>query len=281
MRQQVQFIPQKELVTNYIRQEYYKSKFVLFLINLEKANVSGTLYDLTKIIQIPLEELLKELSLVVIEVENLTSLKDLSRNLINYNNNNVNNHQIEFLSFAKGIEIGSNKYLDENIREEFLDTGKLPVYFEIQRTATRIPVLGVGGGSMSNLLCCRYVLTAKKQLKRALFIKYSGDICNSKNQALVPILENDVIVEINGTKPLDISNEDLNITLHRVVAIHETKLECENISDKLNKSYIPKRVVEGAHIYHNRDGSYFCSEVKSKKEGGSKDITVNVIHNEN
>jgi hypothetical protein len=103
-------------------------------------------------------------------------------------------------------------------------------------------------------------------LKRALFVKRSGDIDNSKNQALVPILENDLVVEIQGTKPLDISNSDLKIKLYRVVAIHETKIECEDITDtKLDKSYIPKRVVEGAHIYHNRDGSYFCSEVKTKK----------------
>jgi hypothetical protein len=269
----LQLIPHKELVSNYIRQEYYRTKFIIFLTNLQYLRDIGTLIDLADILHISNVELSKDLSLVAVELDTLQNLKEVSKTLIEYNNSldleTVNiKAKVEFLSFAHGIEIGSNLYLDENIREEFLAQGKSPVYFDIQRTATKIPVLGVGGGSMSNLLCCRYVLTARKHLKRALFIKYSGDICNSKNQALVPILENDLIVDINGTKPLDLNNEDLNVKLYRVVAIHETKIECEDLTDqKLDRSYIPKKVIEGAHIYHNRDGSYFCSEIKTKKEG--------------
>jgi hypothetical protein len=175
----------------------------------------------------------------------------------------------------------SDKYLDENVREEFLLSGKSPVFFEIQRTASKWPVIGVGGGAMSNLLCCRYVLTAKKRLKRAIFMKHTGDLCNSKNQALVPIAENELIVDINGTKPLDVNNPDLKIKLYRVVAIHETKVECEDITGqrKLDKDYFPKKVVEGAHTYHNRDGSYFCAEVKSssKKEANLASVESEVV----
>jgi hypothetical protein len=267
--QTLTLITSKELKTNYIRQEYYRTKFVLFFVNLNLIKGPGTFIDLAHILNIAVEELDGERSFIVVEVDTLGVLKEISRALLEYNqrrlSNTVNNTQIEFLSYAYGIEIGSNKYLDENVREEFLASGKSPAYFEIQRTASKIPVLGVGGGSMSNLLSCRYVLTAKKHLKRALFIKRTGDIRNSKNQALVPILENDLVVDVHGTKPFDLLNEDLKVRLYRVVAIHETKIECEDITEsKLDKSYIPKRVVEGAHIFHNTDGSYFCSEVKTK-----------------
>jgi hypothetical protein len=264
------FVTDKELKTNYIRQEYYRTKFVLFFVNLNLIEGPGVFIDLANLLNTTVEEFNGERSFIAVEVETLSVLKDISKSIIEYNQkrntNTVNNMQIEFLSYAYGIEIGSNKYLDENVREEFLLSGKSPVYFEIQRTASKIPVLGVGGGSMSNLLSCRYVLTAKKHLKRALFVKRTGDIRNSKNQALVPILENDFVVDVHGVKPFDLLNEDLVVHLYRVVAIHETKIECEDITEsKLDKSYIPKKVVEGAHIYHNTDGSYFCSEVKSKK----------------
>jgi hypothetical protein len=268
----MQFVSNTILITNYIRQEYFSTRFVLCLNNpcevADKLAGSTTYFDLVEILGFDLIEdgiLTKDILLSILEFEDLEKHKLTSRKILDYNKT-VNNNQIKFLAFAYGIEIGSERYLDENVRAEFILSGKSPVFFEIQRTATKVPVMGVGGGSMSNLLSCRYILTSRKKLKRAVFIKHTGDICNSKNQALVAISENEFIVDIHGTKPLDVNNSDLKIKIYRIVAIHETKVECEDITEsrKWDKEFIPKKVVEGAHTYHNRDGSYFCAYVTKK-----------------
>jgi hypothetical protein len=235
-------ISDRELMVNFIRQDFYRDKFVLALISGNTAEYS---------------------SKSILLFDDLKTLKDSAKEIKNVNDN------MSYVAYAYGIEIGSDSWMDENISEEMLKLNKAPVWIDIQRTATKIPVIGVGGGAMANLFSCRYVLTPKKTLKRALFIRHAGDLCNSKNQALVPVMCNDLIVDVSGMKPFDLNNPDITIKLYRVATIHEMKLECEDVSEKLDGSCIIQKVVEGAHTYHNRDGSYFCSElkVKNKKEG--------------
>lgn len=280
----VSIVPLKDLILNYIRQDYYSSRFMLFVSNINLLTENTLRFIQSTPVQPGQQTLSSGSPLLAIELGTLKELITLSKELISYNKSlitdtektvntdcdkRIDNEttQVEFYAFALGIQIGSDQYLDTTVRQEFLESGKTPVFFDIQRTASRIPVIGVGGGSMSNLLACRYVLSSRKQLKRSLFMRHSGDLANSKNQALVPLLESDLIIEASGTKPLDVANKDMTLRIFRVVAIHETKVECEEVTEKLDRSYIPKKVVTGAHIYHNRDGSYFCSEIKAKRKG--------------
>jgi len=256
------FLSKKTLVENYLRQDYYKDKCVLALLNLETARKHISLLDLENTIHIhvPISlDVSEDMTLVIIEVMSLKALRELCLSI-----KEKYDQEVEYVAYAYGIEIGTHQYLDLNTSEEFLLLNKPPVFVDIQRTASNIPVIGVGGGAMSNLFGCRYVLTQKKRLKRAIFIRHKGDLCNSKSQALVPIQENDLIIELTGTKPLDINNPELKYSVHRIVSIGETKVECEDVSDRFSGSYIPESVVAGAHSYHNKDGSYFCLEVLAR-----------------
>lgn len=246
----------KSLVENYIHQDYYRDKCVLVLLDID--NTKLPLFDLERILHISVKEL-GDTSIISVEFDRLETLKESCISL-----KTVYGSTIEYIAYAYGIEIGTQLYLDQNISEEFLKLNKPPVFVEILRTRSKIPVVGVGGGAMSNMFSCRYVLTDRKELKRAIYVKHSGDICNSKSQALVPLCENDIVIEIRGIKPLDVLNTDIVVVMSRVVVFNETKVECEDISERFDASYIPNKVVVGSHTYHNKNGLFFCFEVKEK-----------------
>jgi hypothetical protein len=276
----ISILTKQNIIDNYVKQEFFSNKNILVITNPEYLKSISPTFDLESILEIQFNELDPSCSVVILEFSSLEALRKMCNALISYNSNSEdaeNKSIVEFKAISYGVEIGNTKYVDMLVKEEFLKIKKPPVFFDIQRTATKIPVIGVGGGSMSNLFSCRYVLNSKRQLKRAIFIKQQGDLNNSKNQALVPVVENDIIVNIQGTKPLDLNNSEIKVQLLRIVVIDQTKVECEDISERLDNSYIPKKVIEGAHTYQNRDGSYFCLEVKAKTEVSNKKVREETV----
>lgn len=263
----------KKLLEDYIRQEYFSSKCILAVISCKGILDKGRGSELELIFTgLSIEEFSNSF---IVEADNLEQLKEWCQYL-----SETFGTDLEFIAQAYGVEIGTHLYLDTKVNEEFLKLHKSPIFIEIQRTSSKIPVLGVGGGAMSNIFCCRYVLNSKKRLKRAVFMRHTGDLCNNKSQALVPVQLGDFVIEVQGSKPFDANNPSLTIKVNRVVVIGETKLECEDVSEMFNSTFIPRRVVEGAHTYHNRNGSYFCLDVKVKKPKETENMQENVSSND-
>jgi hypothetical protein len=134
---------------------------------------------------------------------------------------------------------------------------------KIELSKTGLPVTSVGGGAYSNTFSVRFVLNRNKELKNAIYVRTGGQLSGSLDQALVVINEGNYIVEATGNRR-GISKEawalgELTITAHRIVSIDKEAQEAKTEIVEIAFPEVPKRVWEGAGIYHNRDALYFCN----------------------
>jgi hypothetical protein len=136
-----------------------------------------------------------------------------------------------------------------------------PVLTEIVRTKNGHPACWVGGGAWSNTCGCKFVLNEKLQIKPAIFVRRSGQLACEKEQALVHVQLNDIIVEVWGRRSAlceqGYDAGDLHVTAKKTIELNENNAVVEEIN--INYSDIPDSVIDGLDIYHNRDGKYFIN----------------------
>jgi len=249
-----------DLIENFMQQSLLRTRFVVSIANpLDYITSLATISTFNLTI-----EAVANSAVSVLEVEDLETLKVVTLEMQKIEG-------IKFQSWGRGILIGSNMHWDEASEKELLAEWKPPVMVDIQRSKHNIPIIGVGGGSYSTKFVGRWVLNSRKQLKRALFIRKSGSLCNTTEMALIPIAANDIIVVAEGNKPFSLDNPDITINVYKVVLIKETQAECLDISDKVDMSFIPDSVLAGTQKYHNKNGEFFCSGLTSTKEKDKAD----------
>jgi len=131
---------------------------------------------------------------------------------------------------------------------------------DITTTQRGNPALWVGGGATTSKFSARFVMRAGK-LARACFIARHGHRCNA-GQALVPLLEGDIVVELSGRRPASPDNPDLFILARRIISFEDDNQHKIAIVEYVDVSVddIPPSVWRGCEIYHNRDGRYFIAE---------------------
>jgi len=131
---------------------------------------------------------------------------------------------------------------------------------EVIKTRRGNPALWVGGGATTSKFSARFVLRAGK-LAQACFIARHGHRCNA-GQALVPLLEGDIVVELSGRRPASPDNPDLFILARRIISFEDDNQHKIAIVEYVDVSVddIPPSVWRGCEIYHNRDGRYFIAE---------------------
>jgi len=132
---------------------------------------------------------------------------------------------------------------------------------DITTTRKGYPALWVGGGATTSKFSARFVLRAGK-LARACFIARTGHRCNA-GQALVPLLEGDIVVELSGRRPASPDNPETWCIARQVIGFktdnqEQTVAICKFIDIDLDT--IPASVWQGCEIYHNRDGRFFVSD---------------------
>lgn len=132
--------------------------------------------------------------------------------------------------------------------------------FGISKSKGGLPTISVGGGAYTNTFGCRFILDSQGNLKRAIFIKSHGDLACGYNQAIVHVSVDDVIVEFSGSRPAwNPENPDTEVKQYRIKRF-DPDLK-NTFTEEVNDGSwtFPDSVLEGADIYHNRDGSYFVS----------------------
>jgi len=131
---------------------------------------------------------------------------------------------------------------------------------EVIKTRRGNPALWVGGGATTSKFSARFVMRAGR-LARAIFIARYGHRCNA-GQALVPLLEGDIVVELSGRRPASPDNPDLFILARRIISFEDDNQHKIAIVEYVDVSVddIPPSVWRGCEIYHNRDGRYFIAE---------------------
>lgn len=135
---------------------------------------------------------------------------------------------------------------------------------KIERTkGSNKPAFWVGGGATTNNGSAVFVLDSKGNLKEPLFIKTKGDLCNSYEQALVPIEIGDYIIRLSHKR--DISYEayqakEFEFYAEKIKEINITSNEAEVIETDFDFYNLPIGPLEGSNTYHNRDGSYFVNK---------------------
>lgn len=128
---------------------------------------------------------------------------------------------------------------------------------KISRSRTGLPCVGVGGGAATNTFSGRFILRDGK-LAPAIFVRQNGNLSNAWDQAIVPIRLGDVVVDVYGSKPVDINNPTLTILASRITDfVYNDEASLEKMEYPL--SIFPESVAEGLSQYHNRDGRYFVA----------------------
>lgn len=134
------------------------------------------------------------------------------------------------------------------------------------------PAFWVGGGATTNNGSAVFVVDSKYNLKEAIFIKTKGDLCNSYQQALVPIEVGDFIVHLSHKRNISYEAyqaQELEFYVEEIrkIDIFSEEDTAEVIAIASDFFNLPKKALEGSNIYHNRDGSYFCKKIiKSKNK---------------
>jgi len=131
---------------------------------------------------------------------------------------------------------------------------------EVIKTRRGNPALWVGGGATTSKFSARFVLR-NGRLAPAIFVARHGHRCNA-GQALVPLLEGDIVVELSGRRPASPDNPDLFILARRIISFEDDNQHKIAIVEYVDVSVddIPPSVWRGCEIYHNRDGRYFIAE---------------------
>ena len=135
----------------------------------------------------------------------------------------------------------------------------------ITKTKSNIPAIWVGGGAMTNTFRARWLLHPSGNLKTAMFIKKSGPLACSEEQALVAIKVNDILGEYGGALPAELENPDATLQYWRVIALKDEKAMLEEIEEPLDGE-MPFEVLEGCNTYHNRDGSKFARKKEQRRK---------------
>ena len=140
---------------------------------------------------------------------------------------------------------------------------------EVELTKSGFPTIGIGGGATASYGEYRFVLNARKQLKRALFIKHSGHLANSLSQAIVVLNEGDILIEGNCKRYDPKAAYEANELKYKAYKIISTKQGIPEIileETDLKFEDIPEKVWDGAMSYHNRSALYFCEPPKEKQK---------------
>ena len=128
------------------------------------------------------------------------------------------------------------------------------------------PATWVGGGAFTNTTRGKWVLDGRdKSLKKCLFVRTSGDRASREDQAIVRIHSGDYICEYYGSR-WEVGNPEISKPeCKRIVkmTVKDDKVYSELEPVDLTWDDMPKEVIEGLGIYHNRSGKFFC-----KEEGG-------------
>ena len=128
---------------------------------------------------------------------------------------------------------------------------------KLTATAAGHPAVTAGGGSCTNTYKAITILTADLKLKPANFIRRTGTLSNELDQVIIPVIKGDIIVELNGNLPISDQNPQASITGWKITHFHN-QYWASGERVEITHSQIPRRVIEGASQYHNREGSYFC-----------------------
>jgi hypothetical protein len=251
-----------ELALNFVRQDYYRDRYVMLIVS-PVADFLDTLKEHLPEIHQQITESVSPTFFVDPLILEFDTLEELS---VNAKKIGTVLSNAAYFAYARGIEVGTNTYWDDQMTEATLAKAKPPVYLEIQRSRHSLPVIGVGGGSACNTFAGRWVLNARRKLKRALFVHKTGNLSNSTCQAIVPVAVHDIIVTASGNRPLALDNPDVRIRAYKVLVVMDTKVEAEDISDRVDMSFIPKSVAQGCQTYHNRDGEPFCSGLAPRSD---------------
>ena len=140
-------------------------------------------------------------------------------------------------------------------------------YIRLDRTADGTPALNIGGGSFTNTYEARTVIrpdpSGGYNLKTALFIRTAGHLACAPDQAIVPLQIGDVVVMLHGTRPANDLN--VNAVIHGYKISELTAEHITGIAIPITHAEIPKSILDGIEIYHNRDASYFCNPPQMKE----------------
>jgi hypothetical protein len=125
------------------------------------------------------------------------------------------------------------------------------------------PYVGIGGGSKTKTFSFRTVLRKNQtgySLKKAQFIKSTGQRVNSYDQGLTELQTGDIILFVSGNQPVSKDNPEIHINAFEVTGlmINEKFAHVNLVS--ISFSEIPVKVWSGSQVYHNKDGSLFSGD---------------------
>lgn len=132
------------------------------------------------------------------------------------------------------------------------------VLYPITKTETGKPAIGIGGGSFTKRFLFRTVIRKtgdQYELKPAYFIRSAGDLSCQTDQGITEIEPGDIIIHGSGFLPIDPKNPGVKIEAAKIIAISADHALVTEVQIAI--SDLPFKVITGAGIYHNRDGSYF------------------------
>ena len=136
---------------------------------------------------------------------------------------------------------------------------------KVDRTPSGVAIMSAGGGSFTNTYQAITVLKPTAtgyELKTAGLIKTAGHLASSTEQIIIPVNVGDVVIYLSGKLPISDLNPDAELSAYQITDIDLMTARAEEIP--ITHAEIPQSVIEGAGIYHNRKGSYFCKPVKQE-----------------
>ena len=136
--------------------------------------------------------------------------------------------------------------------------------------------IGVGGGAYTNTFTGRLVYQPGVGLPSPLFVRRSGVLACSLDQALVPVQVGDWVVTISGQLPAQLENPDVDVSIQRVISISSPERKdslispCEIALEQVQSPSDTEMVALAGVIpwddlgtYHNRKGDHFCGQPDS------------------
>jgi hypothetical protein len=127
------------------------------------------------------------------------------------------------------------------------------------------PYIGIGGGSKTKTFSFRTVLRKNQSgqgylLKKATFIRTTGNLSNAYDQGITELQTGDIIVFVAGNIPIIPDNKLILLNGFQVSEINLKEGYAMTEDVQLKFSDLPEKVWIGAKEYHNRDGSLFSGD---------------------
>lgn len=127
------------------------------------------------------------------------------------------------------------------------------------------PYIGIGGGSRTKTFSFRTVLRKNQSgqgysLKKATFIRTSGNLSNAYDQGITELQTGDIIVFVAGNVPIIPDNKLILLNGFKVSEINLKEGYAMTEDVQLTFSDIPMKVWSGAGEYHNRNGEWFSGD---------------------